>query len=184
MRDDVRARMRANAALMKARRHTAGVVERLLSQPTATRVNRWIALSLCAKYLVPVGFVLMPRLWIFSIAGAWALGHVIKAQLVDRRAFRALALDFGAALPRSGGGPRCRICGGPLPPAIGVLARCAYCGADNLLGVDIETRASAAGQHALDLDAVLRARRRERLRQQILVAIGVVLALGGLALAW
>jgi hypothetical protein len=117
-----------------------------------------------------VGFVLA------CIAGFYAL---IRTRLVDRHALRLVAVDFAALEPARPGEPyRCQRCVAPLPdaPRERSVVRCIYCATDNVLGLVIGRRASAAPQESASLADALANRTRERRqwRGVSVVALGLL----------
>jgi hypothetical protein len=75
-----------------------------------------------------------------GLAIVGAIWLALRPRLLARAGHATLALDL-AAMP--GAPPRCRVCDGPLAPAVDRrLARCAACGQDNVLGVALEVGGS------------------------------------------
>lgn len=128
---------------------------------------------------------------LIALAIAVAFGVVwstLGAFLANRRALRVLAESFGAVPPVKPGTPSaCRRCGAPLPSGDGLLARCAYCNAVNVLGVDPRPAAARRRDEARDLASAFAARRHARWRLALTLPACSALALGmahELVVAW
>lgn len=179
----VRARFAAARGREASRAATLRAVAALFHQPSSQRVNGLLAaLSVLGLGWLPIaagstgfGPTVMVSLALF-IAGALALRVVIA----NRRALSVVCLGF-AARP-DGHGPACRSCGAPLPRSAvsEVVATCAYCDAQNVVGAP----AAAGGGTATDADRLDRAlAARDRSVRAAVVAAVVGLGLVGIALA-
>ncbi len=86
--------------------------------------------------------------------------------VADRIAVRHLALHASARRPLSAGDPYgCRNCGAPLEPkgpAEGIVVRCVYCDADNVLGLDLRPQARDAEPERRAIERALERRGDER----------------------
>ncbi len=114
------------------------------------------------------------------LAIAVAFGVVwssLGAFLANRRALRVLAESFGAVPPAKPGAPSaCRRCGAPLPASDGLLARCVYCDAANVLGIDPRPAAARKQDERRELAVAFGARRRARLRLALTLPVCALLA--------
>lgn len=117
-------------------------------------------------------------LLLFVLALSVGIHSLLRVRLVDRTALRLVLLDFGAAAPRRSGEPyRCRQCNGPLPDRPGrVVIGCAFCEADNVLGLDLHREVAAVGEQRRSLRDALarRAAERRSLRGAGVLALGLL----------
>lgn len=199
--EGVRGRLRAQRQLAQARHGIEVAVRSLLDQPGAHRVN--ITLGLSAFVLLAAWSVIAaPLFWIgprhagvfelvwFLLAGSLAVlaaYFLAYATLADRRALRLLATGFGARPPVGpADGWGCRRCGGPLPASAELIVPCAYCDAENVLGIDLRPQVAQTQEHALSLGEVLGARAKERRSQRVgaLVAMGIALVGAAMSFTW
>lgn len=196
--EDLRGRLRAHRSVAEARRATEGSVRALLDQPGAPRTNGVLvagaavcALAWAAAVLPLLSFGVR-RAATFEVGWMLASGllatlavfFLARASLSDRRALRLLATGFGARAPAGdGGGARCRRCGAPLPVSGELVQVCAYCDAENVLGIDLRPDVAESAEHALSLADMLAARGRERASRRWLAAAALLGALvaGGLS---
>jgi hypothetical protein len=117
---------------------------------------------------------------VFVIALVMTLLSLTRVQVADRRAARYLTLHAAARRPeRAGDAYGCRNCGAPLMPqsaSAGVVSRCVYCEADNVLGLDLRREAMAAEPERRAVERALEQRADERRAGwwQIGVAAGVI----------
>lgn len=193
--DDIRKRVQSEQQLSDSEAAIRGSVAALLEQPGATRAN--VVLGVLAGVASAVWVTLSLTLLRTGLAeaGAFEVGWALfagalavvslfvfaRAALVRRRALRLLATTFGARPPsRQGAAPGCRRCAAPLPEVSGVLARCVFCRADNVLGLDLRQAVAPARKHAKSLAEVIRERSGEKRRW--LGLAGVVLPVAGLGL--
>lgn len=123
-----------------------------------------------------VGFLLL-----FVVASVVGFFGLIRGRLVDRRALRLVALDFGAIAPAAPGEPSlCRRCRAALAPqGESIVARCAYCQSENILGIDLRRDATVARKESRSLADALLQRTKERRRWRGVSFVG--LAFLGLA---
>ncbi len=178
---ELRERIRAAAILPGARADSARLVERLLEQPGAHSANLWLtigALPAFAAWFVALitGVVLWTRaqletsdvflLSVFAVATVLGVAFLLQRRIVDRGALHLITVGLSADPPvEEGGEYRCRQCAAPLPPAAGeVLARCAYCATDNVMGLDLRAPAEQAWREKLNLGKTLEQRRTDRRR--------------------
>jgi uncharacterized protein len=79
-------------------------------------------------------------------------------------ALGVITLSFGAFPPAKEGAPwTCRSCSAPLPPARdGLLARCTWCGSDNVQGIDVRPRAEGARKERATLESAFTRREKDR----------------------
>jgi hypothetical protein len=189
---------RQQAAGMKAasasRETTRQAVAKLLRQPAASTINVRLAIFTALMFVVwPVAWVIVaphvigngfdefdiPML-LLPVAGVLAWSFLMRAQLADRGALQLLTLGFGALAPTKEGDPaRCRRCQGPLPDStVGGVVECRYCGADNVVGLDLRPLVGPARAEQATLEASLQQRSSEKTKWTVLS----VLAVGGLLL--
>jgi hypothetical protein len=147
-----------------------------LEQPPAAAVNRWLAAVFMVRYGLPLLLCLGSGQWAAILLGAWTIGRVCWLTIIDRFAYRSLSLDW-AARPAAAPGapPRCRACAAPIAPRAGdVIARCAACDADNVLGVDL-ARAEAEVQVArVDIEQFIAAQAERRGWPRVQVGLGAL----------
>jgi DNA-directed RNA polymerase subunit RPC12/RpoP len=193
---DVQERVRAARQVSAGRAVSEKLVIGLLQQPGASRTNSMLVLlgipmmlswPLAAAIGAARGLFdtieAIDFLWLclFPLATILALFLVLRAQLTDRQALRLLTLDFGAKHPARPGDPfTCRSCEAPLPDANDkVVVRCAYCSADNVLGLDMRREARPATEQAKGLEEALAQRKSERTRWTALTVLAGFLLLIG-----
>ena len=157
------------------------LVEKLVNQPGALRTSffvflaaipsllAWPAAILFGGFLYALCFLRVTNGFLLAIAATGiiaALYYLVRGQLTDRQALRLLTMGFAARAPGAeGGAHHCRSCNGPLvePPGQ-VLVRCAYCGAENVLGLDVRGDANKTQEQVQSLDEALFRRGIERTR--------------------
>lgn len=199
MPDAVRERLRAHRAMQASRAQVTRVVEKLLRQPRAGWASivlviagvfcsmAWLAVVLGLLVLGPTSAGIFEVSW--SLAGGLfataAFFIMARAALANRRALHLLASSFGARPPRDDSGVHsCRRCSAPLPASESLVVQCAYCSADNLLGLDLRHEVEPTQAHRWDLEKVLQTRRTEQLvwvlacfGACLLVALSVIMAI-------
>jgi len=120
-----------------------------------------------------------------AFAIAWSIGH---AYIANRQALRMLADNFGAVPPAKPGAPStCHNCNAPLPASTALLVHCAYCAAENVLGIDPRPAAMRRKRERIDLSRGLQRRRRAQVRRWITIPIAALLAVAmvrEVRLAW
>ncbi len=188
--------MRAARDFSGARAVTERLIEGLLKQPGADRVNKLLlGFGIPMMLVWPTAFAVgawrgvlreidpVDFLWLglFPMATILALFFILRAQLVDRQALKLLTLNFGAKEPAKAGDPyMCRLCSAPLPDAAGkVVVRCAYCSADNVLGLDLRREAAQGVEEAQGLEGAIAQRSKERLLWRFLTGVAAILLLVG-----
>jgi TPR repeat protein len=175
---ELAARIRAQRELAAARPANARAVARLLDQPSARVTSRvmlllgipislvWPGVGIAAgllRHRELLGFVNCAILVAGGALAIVALFFLMRAALIDRQALALISTGFTARPPERPGDPHgCRNCSAPLPPTDAVLVRCAYCDADNVLGLDVRHESRRAVDEGRSLEAELRRRRRER----------------------
>lgn len=192
---ELRERIRA-LSVVAGRASITKLVEQLLEQPGARTVSSRMAVGAMAMFLAwPIAFgvaawlqagrvlVLENAMLLAGFAVAAILGvHLaLRASLADRQALRLVTLDLGARPPpRPDAPPECHACGAPLAVvADQLVARCVYCGTDNVLDIDVRREARPLGTARMSLQGALRKRKRHRWLWRSL-AVGVVpLVVGG-----
>jgi hypothetical protein len=104
-------------------------------------------------------WLLVPFLGIGIVIG---MVLFLRACLVQRRMIQTVILGFRARTSDTTfGAPSCRQCLEPLPPSMRIVVTCAYCAADNVLGVVIGGDAAVAQPREVSLARALRASDRE-----------------------
>lgn len=192
--DELRSRLAAQRAMEQTTREAESAITALLSQPGAGRTNLRLVVTAVGCALVwglamaPMALVGLDNLsglemTIAMLAGASSCGAVLlfaSASLAERRALRVLSSSFGARAPAwAGGAWGCRRCGAPLPAESSLIARCAYCSADNVLGIDMRSQVAPSREHSRSLAELLKARDQTRRRARKFAWVAVVLALVG-----
>lgn len=194
----LRERLRALRQAAASHRAADRAVERLLQQPGAGGANLVILVGALALLVLWPVSTLLPLvsfaeaasasfLWLSSLLlGATLLILAVERVVIaDRQALRAVVTGFAACAPERGAErattpSRCRRCAAPLPLGPGVVVRCLFCGAANVLGVDVHAGAAAARSQVAELESVLSARRAARLRR----GLALLAALGLAFIAW
>ena len=195
---ELQERQRAQAALGAARVVTEQLVEALLEQPGTAKASASLALTAAglaiawAAAVVPLFLFGVDDVGTFEVGVALvagALGSVAvvslgKVGLINRGALRLLTASFGARAPVDPRGPpECRRCRAPLPSEARTVVGCVYCGAENILGVDLRAYVASAKEHQLSLEQVFASRQRRRARVLSTAAVSLVMgAVAGLAL--
>lgn len=193
---ELQQRHHAQRALAQSRAATEQLVETLLEQPGATKASASLgltALGLVVAWAVALGPLFVSGLddvggfevGVALVAGLLASLAVVsfgKTALLNRGALRVLTSSFGARAPADPRGPpECRSCRAPLPFAERTVVGCAYCGADNILGVDLRAHVAPMKEHQLSLEQLFASRKRQRSR---VVTTAVVTLLAGAAAAF
>ena len=170
--EDIQERVRAARQVTASKQVTEKLILGLLQQPGAGRTNTLLFVLGVPMMLVwplafgigavrgllntiePVDFLFLA---LFPLAVILALFTFLRAKLTDRQALRLLTLNFGAHEPARAGDPyTCRRCSAPLPDAEGkVVVGCAFCGADNVLGLDLRREAKPSTEEAQGLESAL-----------------------------
>jgi hypothetical protein len=190
---DLRVRFAEERAIVDARLDGQRHLRALLRQPTAAAVNRVFAAVYALYVLLPLlgaGALVVLRLrhfdpvytvhlWL-TCAGLCIAVGVLAGRFEGRRmVVRSRLREFAA---RHDGGPRCRSCNAALPvgDADLAIARCVYCRADNVLGIDLRPWARVEGGRRFSL-SILRHVRGERVRDfwlKLGLSLGVALLAG------
>ena len=193
---ELRERVQAKAHVKRAHGDIEANVRALLSQPGARFASFILLLALVfcgVGWLVVLGGLALTGLgdiggfdvgWALFAGVAWSLFALLLARgaFAKRRALTLLASAFGARAPAAPGQPSaCRCCGAGLAETQSLVSVCGYCGADNVLGIDLRPAVRPLREHALGLEALLTQRRRE-VRNALLGAAGSFVALGVAAL--
>ena len=185
--EPVREALRDAAELDRERRDAARELPELVHQPPARAVSVLGALAAVAIIAaVPVCSTAMllrivdhPALFhaaalaIPALALAWlALSFLAAGACANRAALRAVVLGLRARAPaRPGAPPCCRVCNAGLRQTPSLLVRCEYCGADNVLLVDLASDLGEARLAGVDLLDVLEHRRAARLRRYFVLGV-------------
>lgn len=180
----------ATRAMSASRATSQKIVAKLLDQPRAASVNVRLLLLVIFMFVAwPIGWgVVAPRVvadgWdgldavflALPFAAVLAAAFLARAPLADRGALQLLTLGFGALAPRTPGEPsRCRRCQGPLAQAeLGGVSQCRYCGADNIVGLDLRPTVGPARAEQATFDKALEDRRSEKTKWAIMTVIAVL----------
>lgn len=201
----------AQDTLVRARARTEPLLRKLLRQPGARVTTLLFAVAMPALLLgFPLSMIVFDEFYqtqkvlhaghalnllVLALCLTYGLSFLLRAQVLGRSALRLVATQFGARPPlQAGMSCRCRLCDAPLqlpteqsPTAHNdpqLMTLCAYCGAENLLLVQVAQQLGpqAAMAHAQvgSLQTVLQERLavRRRLRGMSLLAV-VMLAVSG-----
>jgi hypothetical protein len=194
---EVRTQAAAHRTLAARHAEVAPMLDALFRQEAPEKRNArllWVALAMAASWVAGWALVLVrvpvDRLTAMDSAllglpllAALALAFHLRAPLAERQAMQLLTLRFGALAPaRPGERPRCRRCHGALPVVEGTgLCTCLYCGADNVLGVDLRPAVDAARAEEASLVETVERSKSERARWRVLAIVGDVLAVAWIA---
>ncbi|HEX7667275.1 MAG TPA: hypothetical protein VF407_22240 [Polyangiaceae bacterium] len=181
-------------AMAQSRTTTTNMIAKLRAQPRAAHSNVWLlVISLFMFGAWPIGwgviayrvlddgfqgqdalFLLLP---LAAVLGGF---FIARGRLADRGALQLLTLGFGALAPRREGEPsRCRRCQGPLPDAgIGGVSHCAYCGAENVVGLDLRPSLDPARTEQHTFDDALKKRQKEKTLWTVLTVVAVIALIG------
>ncbi len=190
----VRSQAAAAKAMEQSRATTAKMVAKLRDQPRAARVNAWLFVftvfmfsawplgwGLIAFRVLEDGFQPLDAVFL-ALPFAAVLGGFFfaRGRLADRGALQLLTLGFGALAPARAGEPsRCRRCQGPLPNAgLGGVAQCRYCGAENIVGLDLRPSIDPARAQQTTFDEALKKRQKEKVLWGTLTFVAVLALLG------
>jgi len=187
---ELRERVRALAVVEQTRPRSESRLTSLLEQPSAATVNAvmvalgvplllvWPAAAAGIAVLVrrgTVGVVNVALLVGVAVVAILAIFSLMRGTLVNRQALSLISARFGAIAPRKPGDPHaCRSCLAPLadrPEQL--LVHCAYCGAENITGLDLRSEAHQEEKQARSLDEELSRRRRERTLWRLLALLSV-----------
>jgi DNA-directed RNA polymerase subunit RPC12/RpoP len=187
---DLVEKVRAAKLLPAERERSEKMVRSLLRQPGAHAVNILLTVLGIALFVVLPATLIGVGVWAFAVAACSSIGLVFFVRLVvsNRRALRLMELNFGARAPNRQGDPwSCRRCGGPLPSGTSdedMVARCMYCSADNILGVDLRGDVGAANQQSLRLDETVKHRRKELVTNTGTLVIAIAAGIAGTHFAY
>jgi hypothetical protein len=180
MPEPLRRRINSAARTQENDRLTDTLVADLLRQPSTARVNAWLAAVAVAHGAIGLAYWAFAKSqWNLGIpllfAGLLVLLHgLARRRVADRIAIGAL-VRAAARAPEKPGGPRtCHSCGAPLPapPKEGsIVLACAYCSAQNVLGLDAVAGAGTRSVGAVELAEAIA--RRDAARRGAVGRIGV-----------
>jgi len=188
---ELRARIRAVIEVAASKQGLARALGELLDQPGAGAATTALVLAILASVVTwaAATFVLVlanladldafdtTLMLLSGIALSGVFFLWARAGLARRRALHLVTAAYGAKPPRDArGGWTCRQCGGALPASTHLVQGCAYCGVDNVLGVDLRTEASAGRKERASIEQVLAGARTERGRFAVLAIGGAVVA--------
>jgi hypothetical protein len=185
----LRQKMAMQHALASKTANVESRLRTLLAQPGAAVAGRRIVLALATSMVawilvivwqgVPgLAGTVMTAMFDEGAIGALlviAIGCVARAGLARRGALQLIATRFGARAPVNPGDPSlCRNCYAPLPmPSEDrLIAPCAYCATENVLGIDLRTQVADERKQEATLDKSLRDLRHKKIRWRL----GAVLA--------
>jgi DNA-directed RNA polymerase subunit RPC12/RpoP len=191
---DVRERLRKIEERRERDRETDRAVALCLAQPHASTAGATIGAAGGVTLVVAViwGAYLWRTFFAYALHAvavvaslllvlAMVLGAsaVALAVVGARRSLHVVTLAIGALAPSGAHGIwSCRRCGGPLAQAPGVaIVACDYCGAPNVVGVDLVGLTAKARDYIIE-DA-LDVHRRRRRNAALLAALGACLLLAG-----
>ncbi len=194
MPQQLRQQAAGSKAMAQSRTTTTQMIAKLRDQPRAAHANFWLLIfSLFMYGAWPIGWGIIAvrvlgdgfqaqDLIFLMLPLAAVLGgfFMARGRLADRGALQLLTLGFGALAPRKEGEPsRCRRCQGPLPSAgIGGVTHCAYCSAENIVGMDLRPSLDPARTEQVNFDAALKKRAKEKLLWTILSVVAAVTLIG------
>lgn len=181
-------------AMAQSRTTTTQMIAKLRDQPRAAHTNGWLlAFSIFMFGAWPIGWGLIAfrvlgdgfqaqdaLCLMLPLAAVLAGFFMARGRLADRGALQLLTLGFGALAPRKEGEPsRCRRCQGPLPNAgIGGVSHCAYCSAENIVGLDLRPSLDPARTEQHTFDDALKKRAKEKLLWTVLTVVAAITLLG------
>jgi hypothetical protein len=193
----LRVRIREGRAQAKLRSASVAIVARLLDQPGAPIAARLLllaAMAMLGAWLVGFGGMLV-HLWngvldgkkvfvllAFPMALILALFCGLRALFANRSALSLVAFHLGAGAT-AGGRPACRRCAGPLaaPHERSPIVSCAYCGTENVLGLELVRGTTVEHEH-MTLEAAFQHRQRARRFAGLLAVAAALLAIVASAL--
>lgn len=191
---EARSQAAATKMASQGRSATSSIVAKLRAQPRAGHANAWLFLvSLLMFGAWPLGWGLIAfsiladgfqwtdlLFFLLPFAAVLAGFFFARGRLADRGALQLLTLGFGALAPRREGEPaRCRRCQGPLPAAgLGGVSQCRYCGAENIVGLDLRPSVDQARAEQHTFDDALKKRAREKILWSLLTGVSIVALLG------
>jgi hypothetical protein len=194
MPQQLRQQAAGSKAMAQSRTTTTQMIAKLRDQPRAAHTNFWLLIFSAFMFGAwPIGwgviavrvlgdgfqpqdafFLLLP---LAAVLGGFFMA---RGRLADRGALQLLTLGFGALAPRKDGEPsRCRRCQGPLPTAgIGGVTHCAYCSAENIVGMDLRPSLDPARTEQHNFDDALKKRAKEKLLWTVLSVVAAVTLAG------
>ncbi len=197
---DLRLKLRDARQIARGQASLETLIRSLIRLPSAARTNVFVFISAPVMFAAwPAAMALltlvdhydfispqtMSACFISPLAFILGLFFILRGHTARRGALRLLTLHYGAHPPASEGEPRtCRSCGAPLDEEPDrILIRCAYCGSDNILALDLKRRAAPAAEQERRLERDLRAQRRERIRWAIYSFLSIFIVVGSIVLA-
>ncbi|MEO7112806.1 MAG: hypothetical protein ABI183_20350 [Polyangiaceae bacterium] len=194
MPQQLRAQAAGSKAMAQSRTTTTQMIAKLRDQPRAAHTNLWLLIfsafmfgawpigwGVIAVRVLGDGFQPQDTLFLLLPLAAVLGGFFMaRGRLADRGALQLLTLGFGALAPRKEGEPsRCRRCQGPLPTAgIGGVTHCAYCSAENIVGMDLRPSLDPARTEQVNFDDALKKRAKEKLLWTVLSVVAAVTLVG------
>jgi uncharacterized Zn finger protein (UPF0148 family) len=197
---ELRLKLGQASQIARGRSALEKLVRSLIRQPSALRTNVYVFVCAILMFMAwPVALALltlvdhyefispqtMSACLVSPLGVILGLFFILRGHTARRAALRLLTLHYGARPPASGGEPRtCRSCGAPLHEEQDrILIRCAYCGSDNVLALDLRRRAAPAAEQERRLEVDLRAQRRERIRWAVYSFLSIFIVAASIALA-
>lgn len=188
--DALREKLRATNEVLASSKVSASLLAKLLAQPSAHRAMMlsvlaglpiaamwlmalWFGISLYRHHGLRVSNVIL--LSTTAEVTIVAVYFLLRFWFVNRKALSVITLSFGAFPPAREGAPwTCRACSAPLPAARdGLLARCTYCGSDNVQGIDMRPRADGARKERATLETTFALREKERRTYAVRAAVAL-----------
>jgi hypothetical protein len=190
--NETRARISAARRLGQSQRITPGLIARFSSQPSARDVNT-VGLAAAALMLAAwplaiafgswmyerdrLGVLATLSLLLLPPASIWLTYAVAAVVISGRRALQLVGLRLSAKSSPAGH-LQCRLCGAELQPSRSLVVACTFCGAPNLLAVDLrrEARDALSDEEEL-IDALsINAERRKWALTNVAIALGCSVA--------
>jgi hypothetical protein len=153
-----RERIRAARRLGTSQRVTPRLIARFLNQPSARRANLMglaAAVLMLATWPLAItfgdsmyerdrlGVLATVALLLLPPMSIWLLAAIATTVISGRRALQLVGLRLSAR-SNPAGQLECRLCGATLTASRDLVVACGYCGAPNVLGVDLRREARDA----------------------------------------
>jgi hypothetical protein len=176
---DLQQRQRAQRILLKTLPRNEARLAALLAQPRASTVGVimlamavpillvWPATGVAVYVLFHRGTLAAVNVAMLvptALAAILSFFFLMRAAVVKRQALSIVSARFGALAPQNAGDPQqCRSCLAPIQASPDqLLVHCAYCDAENILGLDLRSEAGREVKQQRSLAAELSRRARER----------------------
>ena len=186
----VREAVRATAVARREGARMTTQVRRTLTGGRASTVNRLVlACGLSGQAAVPLAIAAFVEhdagLAFIPLVVPVILAAMARAVISKRIAVRSLAFGCAAIAPADPShAPSCRRCRAPLAAVdeLGALATCAYCGATNVLGIDVGN-ALAGAEGFAEVDDVIARHRRSVAKSWAIAIAGLAACTAGVLLS-